>query len=277
MGRLYPDPLVRLVYAASIEDVLSVRVQHLTLTGRLLIDHRWLLHQGWRAVDRIRIGVGVVGVWVVEGRAVEAEDAETVEAAEPAAVELGAAEPTVEAAATVKPAAMKPATAAGKSLGRGQSQDCQHQHQLADHGAPPRCHFHLHLYQRSNLGWRVGGRNFSSESHRSLTIEPRLGARLQDVPANLDEFMLSSPLTPRVKPTTGAPPDATPHFLVASSTERIPPPGVGGGEEKRGGEAETRQPEARMVLARGDAMSHTSRAVHPSRARPDTMIAVTFR
>src|SRR6058998_3364758 len=59
------------------------------------------------------------------------------------------------------------------------------------------------------------------------TIEPRLGARLQDVPANLDEFMLPSPLTPRVKPTTGAPPDATPHFLVASSTERIPPPGVG--------------------------------------------------
>jgi hypothetical protein len=43
----------------------------------------------------------------------------------------------------------------------------------------------------SNLGWRVGGRNFSSASHRSLTIEPRSwGARLPGVPADLNEFML---------------------------------------------------------------------------------------
>jgi len=64
--------LVRLVHAVAVEHVLPVRVDHFTLDRRLLIDHWWLLHDDRRAVDGVRI---VVGVWVVEKRVIDEDEA----------------------------------------------------------------------------------------------------------------------------------------------------------------------------------------------------------
>ena len=73
-GRWHPDPLPRLRPAVAIENVLAVRVDHLTLDERLLIGHRWLLHHSRRGIDRIwRIGIVRVGVVRIGQRCSESE------------------------------------------------------------------------------------------------------------------------------------------------------------------------------------------------------------
>jgi hypothetical protein len=47
-------------------------VDHFTLNCRRLIDHWWWLHDDWRAVDGVRI---VVGIWVVKKRVIDEDDA----------------------------------------------------------------------------------------------------------------------------------------------------------------------------------------------------------